>query len=76
MASPNGATVTGVRCETANGQTETIAADLVIDASGRGTLTLDLLKSSGRPVPEETSIGMDIGYSTGNFTIPDNFERN
>jgi 2-polyprenyl-6-methoxyphenol hydroxylase-like FAD-dependent oxidoreductase len=76
MATSNGAIVTGVRCETASGQTETIAADLVIDASGRGTLTLDLLKSTGRPAPEETSIGMDIGYSTGNFDIPDNFDRN
>jgi 2-polyprenyl-6-methoxyphenol hydroxylase-like FAD-dependent oxidoreductase len=76
MASPNGAIVTGVCCETASGQTETIAADLVIDASGRGTLTLDLLKSSGHPVPEETSIGMDIGYSTGIFEIPDDFEGN
>ena len=74
-ATTDGAIVTGVRCETASGQTETIAADLVIDASGRGTLTLELLKSIGRPMPEETSIGMDIGYSTGTFEIPDEFER-
>jgi len=39
-----------------------LRADLVIDASGRGTLTLALLQSIGRPLPEETTIGIDLGY--------------
>jgi 2-polyprenyl-6-methoxyphenol hydroxylase-like FAD-dependent oxidoreductase len=76
LATRDAAIVTGVRCETANGRSEMIPADLVIDASGRGTLTLELLKSIGRSVPEETSIGMDIGYSTGTFEIPDDSGRN
>lgn len=35
LASPNGEAVTGVRYESENGASETIAADLVVDASGR-----------------------------------------
>jgi len=71
LASPNGETITGVRCENDNGTSDTIAADLVVDASGRGTLTLALLQSIGRPLPEETTIGIDLGYATCIFAIPD-----
>jgi 2-polyprenyl-6-methoxyphenol hydroxylase-like FAD-dependent oxidoreductase len=71
LASPNGEAVTGVRYENANGASGTIAADLVIDASGRGALTLALLQSIGRPLPEETTIGIDLGYATFVFDILD-----
>lgn len=71
LATPNGEAVTGVRYENANGASETIAADLVVDASGRGALTLALLQSVGRPLPEETTIGIDLGYATCVFAIPD-----
>jgi 2-polyprenyl-6-methoxyphenol hydroxylase-like FAD-dependent oxidoreductase len=71
LASPNGEAVTGVTYESENGASETIAADLVVDASGRGALTLALLQSIGRPLPEETSIGIDLGYATCIFAIPD-----
>jgi 2-polyprenyl-6-methoxyphenol hydroxylase-like FAD-dependent oxidoreductase len=71
LASPNGGAVTGVRYENENGASETIAADLVVDASGRGTLTLALLQAIGRPLPEETTIGIDLGYATCVFAIPD-----
>src|SRR4029078_8191214 len=67
---PNGESVTGLRYENGNGAGETIGADLVVDASGRGTLTLDLLRSLGRPLPEETTIGIDLGYATSIFSIP------
>jgi 2-polyprenyl-6-methoxyphenol hydroxylase-like FAD-dependent oxidoreductase len=60
-----------VRYENGNGASETIAADLVVDASGRGALTLALLQSVGRPLPEETTIGIDLGYATCVFAIPD-----
>ena len=69
--SQNGGAVTGVRCENDNGASETIAADLVVDASGRGASTLGLLQSIGRPLPEETTIGIDLGYATCVFDIPD-----
>jgi 2-polyprenyl-6-methoxyphenol hydroxylase-like FAD-dependent oxidoreductase len=71
LASPNGGAVTGVRCENGNGASEMIAADLVVDASGSGALTLALLQSIGRPLPEETTIGIDLGYATCVFAIPD-----
>jgi 2-polyprenyl-6-methoxyphenol hydroxylase-like FAD-dependent oxidoreductase len=71
IAAPGGAAVTGVRYENADGAGGTLAADLVIDASGRGALTLALLQSAGGPVPEETTIGIDLGYSTCVFAIPD-----
>jgi 2-polyprenyl-6-methoxyphenol hydroxylase-like FAD-dependent oxidoreductase len=71
LASPNGEAVAGVRYENGNGASETIAADLVVDASGRGALTLALLQSIGRPLPEETTIGIDLGYATCVFAIPD-----
>ena len=71
LATPDGATVTGVRCNNGNGSRETLEADLVIDASGRGALALALLKSIGRPLPEETTIGVDLRYATCVFAIPD-----
>src|SRR6516165_9886895 len=54
LATPNGEAVTGVRYENANGASEIVVADLVVDASGRGALTLALLRSIGQPPPEET----------------------
>jgi 2-polyprenyl-6-methoxyphenol hydroxylase-like FAD-dependent oxidoreductase len=71
LATPSGDEVTGVRYENGDGATETIAADLVVDASGRGALTLALLQSIGRPLPEETTIGIDLAYATCVFGIPD-----
>jgi 2-polyprenyl-6-methoxyphenol hydroxylase-like FAD-dependent oxidoreductase len=71
LASPNAESVAGVRYENGNGTSETITADLVVDASGRGVPTLGLLQSIGRPLPEETTIGIDIGYATSIFSIPE-----
>jgi 2-polyprenyl-6-methoxyphenol hydroxylase-like FAD-dependent oxidoreductase len=71
LASPNGEMVSGVRFENDNGASETIATDFVVDASGTGALTLDLLQSTGRPLPEEITIGIDLGYATCVFAIPD-----
>src|SRR5262249_11775056 len=76
LASPNGEAVAGVRYDDDNGASETIAADLVVDASGRGALTLALLQSIGRPLPEETTIGIDLGYATCVFAIPDDAPAN
>jgi 2-polyprenyl-6-methoxyphenol hydroxylase-like FAD-dependent oxidoreductase len=71
LAASNGEVVDGVRHVNANGETETIATDLVVDASGRGAPTLGLLRSMGRALPEETTIGIDVGYATCIFSIPD-----
>jgi 2-polyprenyl-6-methoxyphenol hydroxylase-like FAD-dependent oxidoreductase len=66
----NGATVHGVQFEGAKGRSETVAADLVVDASGRGTLTLALIDALGWPRPEETTIGVDISYATAVVRMP------
>jgi 2-polyprenyl-6-methoxyphenol hydroxylase-like FAD-dependent oxidoreductase len=71
IPAPDDAAVAAVRCQNSDGESETLPADLVIDASGHGSLTLALLHSIGWPVPEETSIGVDIGYATALFDIPE-----
>jgi 2-polyprenyl-6-methoxyphenol hydroxylase-like FAD-dependent oxidoreductase len=63
--------ITGVRCVADGGMAETLGADLVVDASGRGALTLDALRALGRPLPEETTIGVDLMYASAVFAIPD-----
>ncbi|MEJ0095172.1 MAG: FAD-dependent oxidoreductase [Methylocella sp.] len=69
VPAPDGSAA-GVRCETADRAHEMLAADLVVDASGRGALTLSLLKTTGRPQPKQTTIGIDISYATTTFAIP------
>jgi flavin-dependent dehydrogenase len=71
MGTPDGARVTGARCETVDGGPETISADVVIDASKHGALTLSFLESTGQPAPEETSIGVDIRYATALLALPE-----
>ena len=64
--------VAGVRYEADAGMPETLAADLVVDASGRAAPTLSVFENFGFPRPEESEIGIDIGYATAVFEIPDN----
>jgi 2-polyprenyl-6-methoxyphenol hydroxylase-like FAD-dependent oxidoreductase len=71
-ASPDGVAVIAIHFETTRGRRETLSADLVVDASARGSSTLALLRSIGSPLPEETKIGVDIGYASTVFAIPDN----
>jgi 2-polyprenyl-6-methoxyphenol hydroxylase-like FAD-dependent oxidoreductase len=69
VGTSDGARVTGVRHQTLDGVQETISADLVIDASRHGTLTLSFLDAAGQRMPEETTIGVDIRYATGLFAL-------
>jgi 2-polyprenyl-6-methoxyphenol hydroxylase-like FAD-dependent oxidoreductase len=71
VPSPGSTAVAGVRYTDPKGGAQNVAADLVIDASGRGTPTLDALAALGRPAPAETTIGVDVGYSSAVFAIPD-----
>jgi len=76
VAGPNGRQVTAVRCASVDDdRRETLPADLVVDASGRGQLTMSLLESIGRPLPQETEIGMDLGYTTAIMDMPDDAPR-
>jgi 2-polyprenyl-6-methoxyphenol hydroxylase-like FAD-dependent oxidoreductase len=67
-----GRTVTGVEYADADGKRVDLDAQLVVEASGRGDLTLALLESIGLPRPPATTIGVDIAYATAIFQIPDN----
>jgi 2-polyprenyl-6-methoxyphenol hydroxylase-like FAD-dependent oxidoreductase len=71
LVSPDGTAVTGVQFEEGGSVGQELLADLVVDASGYGAPTLSVLKTTGLPLPEETIIGIDQGYSSGVFHIPD-----
>jgi 2-polyprenyl-6-methoxyphenol hydroxylase-like FAD-dependent oxidoreductase len=49
-----------------------LPADLVIDASGRGALTLKAFDEMGYARPRETTIGVDLRYVAALFEIPEN----
>jgi 2-polyprenyl-6-methoxyphenol hydroxylase-like FAD-dependent oxidoreductase len=59
----DGGKVTGVRMG-ASGGDELVAADLVIDSSGRGAPTFALLKSLGHPLPDEDVITINASYAS------------
>ena len=68
---------TGIFYRTPDGKVETLQADLIIDASGNGSLTLEFLKASGRRAPNETSIGINVHYASALFDhadIRDNYK--
>lgn len=70
LEAPGKDAVAGVRYERGNGQSHELAADLVVDTSSRGALTLDFLDRVGLPRPKETEIGIDLHYATAMFEIP------
>ena len=51
---------------------EQIEADLVVDASGRGSQTPQWLAELGYKKPVETSVGIHIGYASRLFEPPRN----
>ena len=58
---------TGIQCQLSDGSLETIKSDLILDASGNGTLTLEFLKATGRRPPAETRIGVNMRYAGALF---------
>jgi 2-polyprenyl-6-methoxyphenol hydroxylase-like FAD-dependent oxidoreductase len=65
-----GAGVRGVQIVNGSGRFETLDADLVVDASGRGAPTLTLLDALCWDRPPMTEIGVDITYATAVVEIP------
>jgi 2-polyprenyl-6-methoxyphenol hydroxylase-like FAD-dependent oxidoreductase len=63
--------VRGVRFASASEQSKALDADLVVDASGRGALTLALLDALGWERPTVTEVGVDLTYATAVVAIPD-----
>jgi 2-polyprenyl-6-methoxyphenol hydroxylase-like FAD-dependent oxidoreductase len=64
IASPDTLRVEAVRCDREDGGALKIDADFVVEATGRGGLTLQLLERLGLEKPGETEIGIDLAYST------------
>jgi 2-polyprenyl-6-methoxyphenol hydroxylase-like FAD-dependent oxidoreductase len=64
--------VTGVqvRARHARSETEVIAADLVVDASGRHSKALDWLTAAGYRPPAEERVTAGVGYSSRMYRIP------
>ncbi|MCA1456957.1 FAD-dependent monooxygenase [Bradyrhizobium sp. BRP22] len=58
------ATRQSVRFVSGAGEIAAVEADLVVDASGRGAPTLGLLSALGWERPPETTVGVDISYTT------------
>ncbi len=53
------------------GETHDLAADFVIDAGGRGSHAPRWLRDLGFEAPAETTIGVDLAYTSTKFRIPD-----
>jgi len=70
-ASPDNGGVAGVRFEDARGMRGSLAADLVVDASGRASPTLRFLEAIGSAKPAEIEIGIDQAYATAVFEKPE-----
>jgi 2-polyprenyl-6-methoxyphenol hydroxylase-like FAD-dependent oxidoreductase len=71
IASPDKGSVAGVRFEDTRGAPESLAADLVVDASGRGSPTLGFLETIGSAKPAAIEIGIDQAYATAIFEKPE-----
>ena len=55
--------------------TEKLAADLVVDASGRGSKTPQWLEAMGYGKPPETTVGIDLAYASRSYHIPTDSQR-
>jgi 2-polyprenyl-6-methoxyphenol hydroxylase-like FAD-dependent oxidoreductase len=69
VTSPNHKQVIGVRAtkRTPENHSEILEADLVVDASGRGSATPKWLESLGYRRPLETEVKVRIGYATREY---------
>jgi 2-polyprenyl-6-methoxyphenol hydroxylase-like FAD-dependent oxidoreductase len=58
---------TGIRYETPGGNRKTLESDLIVDASGNGSLTVEFLKATDRRPVAETIIGVNTRYASALF---------
>jgi 2-polyprenyl-6-methoxyphenol hydroxylase-like FAD-dependent oxidoreductase len=63
----DGTTVVGIRVADDVGEQATIAANLVVDASGRASRSPTWLAELGFPVPRVDEVRVDVGYATRTF---------
>jgi 2-polyprenyl-6-methoxyphenol hydroxylase-like FAD-dependent oxidoreductase len=70
-ATPDGCRVTGARVlRRAGGGEELLGADLVVDASGRGSRTPTWLQELGYARPSEEQVRIGLGYATRTYRLP------
>jgi 2-polyprenyl-6-methoxyphenol hydroxylase-like FAD-dependent oxidoreductase len=71
-SSSDGQQVTGVRVvRRADGSAEeAIDADLVVDATGRGSRAPKWLQALGHGRPEQEEVRIDVGYATRRYRLP------
>ena len=70
LTDPDGHRVTGVRCVDAtgaSGRTRALAADLVVDASGRGSRSPLWLEALGYPTPRTDEVRIGVAYATRTY---------
>jgi 2-polyprenyl-6-methoxyphenol hydroxylase-like FAD-dependent oxidoreductase len=69
---PDGRRVTGARVlrRADNSAEELLGADLVVDASGRGSRTPAWLDALGYPRPETEQVRIGLGYATRTYRLP------
>ncbi|QSQ22406.1 hypothetical protein JY651_46060 [Pyxidicoccus parkwayensis] len=72
---PDGTRITGLKVRAPGSTEEThLEADLVVDASGRGSRTPQWLEDLGYPRVKETRIQIDVGYATRLYHVPPGFD--
>jgi 2-polyprenyl-6-methoxyphenol hydroxylase-like FAD-dependent oxidoreductase len=71
LTADGAARVSGVRVKRRDGQEETIAADLTVDASGRGSRLPRWLVELGYPRPRETVVEVDVAYAGRVYRAPE-----
>ncbi len=71
VATADGARVTGVRVQRNDGpaHAEELPADLVVDATGRGSRTPRWLAAMGYGRPAEDRVEIDLGYATRHYRL-------
>ena len=63
--------ISGVKIHRARGTEERLEAELVVDASGRGSRTPQWLDRLGCGIPTETEVGVDVGYASRFYRRPE-----
>ena len=71
-ATPDGRRVTGARVlrRVDGGAEELLGADLVVDATGRGSRTPIWLEALGYERPDEEQVRVGLGYTTRTYRLP------
>jgi 2-polyprenyl-6-methoxyphenol hydroxylase-like FAD-dependent oxidoreductase len=70
-ATPDKSTVTGVEVSVRGiDAVEQHTADLIVDASGRGSKAPEWLEALGYPAPAETTVNSHVGYATRVYEKP------